>query len=108
MAVALRQAGPLISRIHGNASKDYPMHAKFVRINNKAVRLDAISYIEFLESGRSMVILSGLPPEKTQISVDVPETHFLREYFESSGITANPVKDSRSMLGSPRPLPIRA
>jgi hypothetical protein len=65
------------------------MTPTFIRINNKAVRLDAISYIDFLESGRAMVILSGLPPEKAHISVDVPETRVLREFFEAPAITAN-------------------
>lgn len=84
------------------------MQTRFVRIQNKAVRLDAISYIEFLESGRSMIILAGLPPEKAHISVDVQETHALREFFESSEVTANPARESRNTLGLPRPLPLRA
>jgi hypothetical protein len=70
------------------------MQTKFIRINNKAVRVDAISYVEFLESGRAMVILSGLPPEKAHISVDVRDTSMLREYFESSEVTTNPARDS--------------
>ncbi len=83
------------------------MQTRFIRIQNKAVRLDAISYIEFLESGRAMIILSGLPPEKAHISVDVQETHALREYFESSDVTANPARDSRNTVAMPRPLSMR-
>ena len=54
------------------------MQPQFIRINSKAVRLDAISHIDFLESGRAMVILAGLPPEKAHISVDVQEARLLR------------------------------
>ena len=84
------------------------MKPTFIRITNKAVRLDAISYIDFLESGRAMVILSGLPPEKAHISVDVQEARMLREYFEASEVTTNPARDSRTTVEWPRPLPIRA
>ncbi len=84
------------------------MQTKFIRISNKAVRLDAISYIEFLESGRAMVILSGLPPEKAHISVDTQEARMLREYFETSEVTTNPARDSRTTVDWPHPLPLRA
>ena len=83
------------------------MNTKFIRINNKAVRLDAISYVEFLESGRAMVILAGLPPEKAHISVDVQDATLLREYFSSSEVTVNPARDSRNTVEWPRPLPMR-
>ncbi|HEY3840563.1 MAG TPA: hypothetical protein VGL72_28520 [Bryobacteraceae bacterium] len=79
------------------------MQVRFVKINNKAVRLDAISYIEFLESGRAMVILSGLPPEKAHISVDAAETRGLREFFDKPELTANPSRDSRSAYDMPVP-----
>ena len=84
------------------------MLPKFIRIQSKAVRLDAISYVEFLESGRAMVMLAGLPPEKAHISVDIAETRLLREYFESGEVTADPGRTSRSTIDYPRPLPIRA
>ena len=69
------------------------MPTQFIRINNKAVRFDAISYIEFLESGRAMVILAGLPPEKAHISVDVNDANALRAYFDSGEVTVNPGRD---------------
>jgi hypothetical protein len=78
------------------------MKPTFVRIANKSVRLDAISYIEFLESGRAMIILSGLPPEKAHISVDVAETRGLREFFDQPEITANPNREPRGTLDFPR------
>ena len=78
------------------------MQPKFVKISNKAVRLDAISYIEFLESGRAMVILAGLPPEKAHISVDATETRGLREFFDQTDVTANPNRDPRASVEYPR------
>ena len=84
------------------------MKPTFIRITNKAVRLDAISYVEFLESGRAMVILAGLPPEKAHISVDVNEARGLREYFDSSEVTTNTARESRPTVDWPRPLPMRA
>ena len=84
------------------------MRPQFIRINNKSVRFDAISYIDFLESGRAMVILSGLPPEKAHISVDTQEARLLREYFEGPEVTVNPAKNSPSTMDWSRPLPIRA
>ena len=84
------------------------MTPTFIRINNKAVRLDAISYVEFLESGRAMVMLAGLPSEKAHISVDVHEAHGLREFFESKEVTTNPARETRNTVEWPRPLPLRA
>ena len=84
------------------------MKPTFIRITNKTVRLDAISYIEFLDSGRAMVILSGLPPEKAHISVDVSEAFGLKQYFEGGEVTVNPSRESRNPIDWPRPLPIRA
>jgi hypothetical protein len=84
------------------------MQQKFIRINNKAVRFDAISYVEFLESGRAMVILAGLPPEKGHISVDVNEALGLRAFFDVGEVTVNPGRDSRSPVEFPRTLPMRA
>ena len=58
------------------------MNNNFIRIHNRIVRLDAISYIDFLESGRSMIFIGGLTPEKQHISVDVDETRRLLEFME--------------------------
>jgi hypothetical protein len=83
------------------------MQAKFIRIQSKAIRLDAISYVDFLDSGRAMVILSGLPPEKAHISVDAGEARLLREYFDSGEVTVNPGRESRSTVDLPGALPGR-
>jgi len=58
------------------------MDINFVRVQNRVVRLDAIAYIDFLDSGRSMIFLSGLTPEKQHISVDVEETRRLKTFME--------------------------
>ena len=80
----------------------------FIRIGTKAIRLDAITYVEFLESGRAMVMMAGLPPEKAHLSVDASDARMLREYFEQSEVTVNPGKESRSTVEMPRQFPVRA
>jgi len=58
------------------------MNIDFVRVHNRVVRLDSIAYIDFLESGRSMIFMSGLTPEKQHITVDVEETRRLKAFME--------------------------
>ena len=41
------------------------MEARFVRVHNKYIRLDSIGYVDFLDSGRSMIFIPGLNQEKT-------------------------------------------
>jgi hypothetical protein len=84
------------------------MQPNFIKINNKAVRFDAISYIDFLDSGRAMVILSGLPPEKAHISVDVAEARALKEYFDQPDVSVNPGRNSRPSMDLARAFPMRA
>ena len=59
------------------------MNQNFIKVHNRVVRLDAIAYIDFLDSGRSMIFVSGLNQEKQHISVDVDETRRLREFMQS-------------------------
>jgi len=56
---------------------------QFIRVNNKFVRLDAIGYVDFLDSGRAMIHVPGLTPEKQNITVDPEETRRLRAFFEA-------------------------
>jgi len=56
--------------------------AKFIKISNKVVNLEAISYIDFLESGRAMVFMRGLSHEKQNISVDPDEAKRLKAVFD--------------------------
>ena len=59
------------------------MATEFIRIHNKVVALDSIAYIDFLDSGRSMVFVPGMSTEKQMISVDEAETRRLRDFFDA-------------------------
>ncbi len=50
---------------------------RFVRIHNKIIRLDSIAYVDFLDSGRSMIFMRGLTQEKQNIAVDPDEAAHL-------------------------------
>jgi hypothetical protein len=50
----------------------------FIRIQGKIIRLDSIAYVDFLDSGRSMIFMRGLTQEKQNIAVDPGETVRLR------------------------------
>jgi hypothetical protein len=56
--------------------------ARFIRVNNRVVNVDQIAYIDFLDSGRAMIFMSGLTQEKQHIPVESAEAHQLREFFE--------------------------
>jgi hypothetical protein len=55
---------------------------KFIRIQNRVINLDAISYVDFLESGRAMMFMHGLTQEKQNISLDPVEARRLRDFME--------------------------
>lgn len=57
--------------------------ARFIRIHNKFVNLDAIAYVDFLESGRAMVVVQALSQEKQNISLDSEEARRLRPLLEA-------------------------
>ena len=75
------------------------MASQFVRVHNTYVRLDAIGYIEFLDSGRSMIYISGMNMEKQHVSVEADETRRLREYIDSQ--TANRKVEAPVLVGKP-------
>jgi len=81
---------------------------KFIRISNRFIRLDAISYIDFLDSGRAMIILSGVPPEKAHISLDFSEGRALRNYLDLEEVSVNPTRDPRPAIEWPRHLSMRS
>lgn len=56
--------------------------ARFLRIQNKIIRLDAIAYVDFLESGRAMVLVQGLTQEKQNIPLDNEDARRLRALLE--------------------------
>lgn len=63
--------------------------AKFVQIQNKVVRLDAIAYVDFLESGRAMVLMQGLTQEKQNIPLDIDDARRLRALLEAELVQAS-------------------
>lgn len=51
---------------------------KFLQVQNKVIRLDAIAYVDFLESGRAMVLVQGLTQEKQNIPLDIDDARRLK------------------------------
>ena len=56
--------------------------ARFLRIANKVVNLDAIAYVDFLESGRAMLLMAGLTQEKQNLPLHVEDARRLRALLE--------------------------
>ena len=50
---------------------------------NKVIRLGAIAYVDFLESGRAMVLMQGLTQEKQNISLDIDDARKLRALLDA-------------------------
>jgi hypothetical protein len=61
---------------------------QFIRVHNKIVNLASIAYVEFLDSGRAMIFMTGLTQEKQNIPVDPDETRKLKAALE--GATPQP------------------
>jgi hypothetical protein len=61
---------------------------QFIRVHNKVINLASIAYVEFLESGRAMIFMTGLTQEKQNIPVDPDETRKLKAALE--GVTPQP------------------
>lgn len=55
---------------------------KFLQVQNKVIRLDAIAYVDFLESGRAMVLVQGLTQEKQNIPLDIDDARRLKALLE--------------------------
>jgi len=56
---------------------------RFIRVHNKVINLGAIDYVEFLDSGRSMIFMRGLTQEKQNIPVDPDETRRLKATLDA-------------------------
>ncbi|HXJ42507.1 MAG TPA: hypothetical protein VNH18_24720 [Bryobacteraceae bacterium] len=56
---------------------------KFIRVHNKVINVESITYIDFLESGRAMIFMQGLTAEKQNIPVDPDETRRLKATFDA-------------------------
>lgn len=59
------------------------MSGRFIKIHNRIVHLDSIAYVDFLDSGRAMIFVSGLTQEKQGIPVDPDETIRLKAILEA-------------------------
>jgi len=57
--------------------------ADFIQVQNKVIRLGAIAYVDFLESGRAMVLMQGLTQEKQNISLDIDDARKLRALLDA-------------------------
>jgi hypothetical protein len=60
---------------------------RFIRVHNKAINVDSIAYIDFLDSGRAMIFMRGLTQEKQNIPVDPEEARKLQRVIE--GLAGN-------------------
>jgi hypothetical protein len=83
--------------------------ARFIRIANKAVNVDQIAYVDFLESGRAMVFISGLTQEKQHIPVEPAEARMLQEFLDreysvslNSALPAGAMAPAMRSLAPPR------
>lgn len=56
--------------------------ARFIKVQNKVINLDALAYADFLESGRGMLLMMGLTQEKQNIPLDPADARILREILE--------------------------
>ena len=59
------------------------MSEHFIFIQNKAVNLSSIAYVEFLDSGRAVIFMRGLSLEKQNIPVDASDARRLKAFLES-------------------------
>ena len=59
------------------------MSGRFIKIPNRMVHLESIAYVDFLDSGRAMIFVSGLTQEKQGIPVDPDETIRLKAILEA-------------------------
>lgn len=59
------------------------MPENFIFIQNRAVNLNSIAYVEFLDSGRAVIFMRGLSLEKQNIPVDPSDARRLKAFLES-------------------------
>jgi hypothetical protein len=56
---------------------------RFIKVHNKVINVDMISYVDFLDSGRAMIFMNGLTQEKQNIAVDPDETRRLKTVMDA-------------------------
>jgi hypothetical protein len=59
------------------------MEKKFIQVHNHVILIDSIGYVDFLDSGRAMIFMPGLLPEKQNISVDPAEAVRLKKILDT-------------------------
>ena len=57
--------------------------ARFIRIQNRMVNIDAIAYVDFLESGRAMIFVQGLTQEKQHVAVEPQDARRLKALLDA-------------------------
>jgi hypothetical protein len=62
--------------------------SQFIRVQNRVVNLDAIAYVDFLESGRAMMFMRGLTQEKQNIPLEPADARKLRDFLEEECLHA--------------------
>ena len=67
--------------------------ARFIRIQNRMVNLDAIAYVDFLESGRAMIFVQGLTQEKQHVPVEPPDARRLKALLDKECVPDVSVAD---------------
>jgi hypothetical protein len=67
--------------------------ARFIRIQNRLVNLDAIAYVDFLESGRAMIFVQGLTQEKQHVSVEPQDARRLKALLDAECVPEVSVTD---------------
>jgi len=55
--------------------------SKFIRIHNHVINVDWIAYVDFLDSGRAMIFMSGLSMEKQNVAVEPDEARRLAAFL---------------------------
>jgi hypothetical protein len=60
--------------------------ARFIRIQNRMVNLDAIAYVDFLESGRAMIFVRGLTQEKQHVAVEPQDARRLKVMLDAESM----------------------
>ncbi len=56
--------------------------ARFVKVHHRMINIDQIAYVDFLDSGRAMIFMSGLSLEKQNIPVEPEEARRLLHFME--------------------------
>jgi hypothetical protein len=57
--------------------------ARFIRVHNKMINVDMISYVDFLDSGRAMIFMGGLTQEKQNVPVEPAEARKLEAFLDT-------------------------